>query len=374
MADARKTALAALLRIDDGAYANLVVPALLEQSELSMRDRAFVTNLTYGTTRMRRACDWLIDRFLSSEPPPVARAVLRLGTYQLVYLGTPPHAAVSATVGVAPPRLRGLANAVLRRVAAALPVDWPDDATRLSYPDWILERLTADLGAADALGALEQMNAPGHVHERDDGYVQDPASQHVAAHVGVMAGDVVLDACAGPGGKATLMASAVPAIVAAVDVHPQRAGLVAANAHRLDASAVCAVAADSRQAPWRPAAFDRALVDAPCSGLGVLGRRPDARWRMQPGDVANLAALQRAIVAATIPLVRPGGILVYAACTLTAAESIELDGWLEHRHPDLRPDGIPPAPWRPYGRGARLLPQDAGTDGMYVLRLRLDGR
>ncbi len=372
--DARRTAVDALLRIEDGAYANLVVPAVLGRSELSTRDRAFVTELVYGTTRMRRACDWVVDRFLTKDPPAEARALLRLGAYQLVMLGTPAHAAVSATVEVTPRPLRGLVNAVLRRAADALPVAWPDEATRLSYPDWIVDQLTRDLGPVDAHAAMEYMNRAGEVHERDDGYVQDPASQDVARHVGVEAGEVVLDACAAPGGKATLMASSHPAFVGAVDVNPARTALIAANSARVGSPDVAAVTADSRRPPWREHSFDRVLVDAPCSGLGVLRRRPDARWRIAPGDVEALQHLQRQLISSSVPLLRPGGVLVYSACTLTRAETEQIDRWLLHDHPHLVAEEPPSRPWRRLGRGARLLPQDAGADGMYVLRLRATRR
>ena len=145
--DARRTAVELLVRVErDQAFANVLVPNVLDRSGLSERDRGFVTELVYGTIRRRRACDHLVDRFLHQpEVDPAVRALLRLGAYQLVFLGTPPHAAVSATVAVAPKRVRGLVNAVLRRVAEHEP-GWPDEATRLSYPDWILRRLEQDLG------------------------------------------------------------------------------------------------------------------------------------------------------------------------------------------------------------------------------------
>src|SRR5204862_7902908 len=155
---------------DDGAYANLLVPSMLEDAGLRERDRGFVTELVYGTTRMRRACDFLVDRFLVRELDVETRNALRLGAYQLHFLQTPAHAAVSATVDVAPKRSRGLVNAVLRKVASA-PVSWPDDATRLSYPDWVVERLVDDLGREDAIAALEQMDVNPEVTVRDDGYV-----------------------------------------------------------------------------------------------------------------------------------------------------------------------------------------------------------
>ncbi|MCU1345929.1 MAG: putative rRNA methyltransferase, partial [Acidimicrobiia bacterium] len=153
----RALAWEALKRIDqEGAYANLVLPELLGASRLDERDRSLVTELVYGTTRMRRACDHLVDRFVLSEPEPAARSLLRLGAYQLAFTRMPDHAVVDETVGAAPPKWRGFVNAILRRVAKS-PVDWPDDATRLSYPDWIVARLRNELGDLDAFAALETM-------------------------------------------------------------------------------------------------------------------------------------------------------------------------------------------------------------------------
>src|SRR3954469_5286377 len=169
---ARTVALRALTRIEDGgAYANLVLRGELDRSRLDQRDRGFVTDLVYGTPRMRRARGFLVDRFLLRPVTADVRRILRLGAYQLHFADVAPHAAVGETVALAPQKVRGLVNAVLRRVADN-PVDWPDDATRLSYPDWIVERLTEDLGATDASGALAQMNEPAAMTVRGDGYVQ----------------------------------------------------------------------------------------------------------------------------------------------------------------------------------------------------------
>lgn len=355
------------MRIDEeGAYANLVLGHLLERTALSERDRGFVTELVYGVTRMRRACDFLVDRFVLRDLDVATRNLLRLGAYQLHFLGTPPHAAVSATVAVAPGRTRGLVNAVLRRVSEA-EVDWPDDATRLSYPDWLVERLVGDLGREDALAALEVMDTAPEVTTRADGYTQDLASQWVAAAVGARAGQRVADVCAAPGGKATALAASGATIIAA-DLSPARAGLVRDNATRLG-SRVAVVAADARRPPWPAATFDRVLVDAPCSGLGVLRRRPDARWRIDAGAIDRLAELQREIVGAAVGLLRPGGTLTYSVCTLTEEETLGIDRWLEAAHPELVALPPPGHPWRPHGRGALLLPQAAGTDGMALLRL-----
>jgi 16S rRNA (cytosine967-C5)-methyltransferase len=365
---ARSLAAAVLGRIDDeGAYANIVLPAALAASALAERDRAFATELVYGTTRMRRACDFLVDRFLLRPVDARVRTALRLGAYQLHFLATPAHAAVGETVGLAPPRARGLVNAVLRRVATT-GVVWPDLATRLSYPDWIVTRLTADLGEAAAVEALEYMNRAATVTERDDGYVQDAASQWVAAAVEAGPGHRVADLCAAPGGKATAMAATGAAVVA-LDVRPSRARLVAANAARLGPR-LAVVTADGRHPPLRPGGWDRVLVDAPCSGLGALRRRPDARWRIEAADVERLATLQTELVDAAAALLAPDGTLVYSVCTLTAAVSLAVDDHVAATHPALA--ALPPLgpPWEPYGRGSRLLPQTADTDGMILFRYR----
>ena len=370
-ATSRRVALDALVRIEHGAYANLALPALLARSGLSRRDRAFATELVYGTTRMRRACDWLLEPHVRRALDDDVRAALRLGTYQLALAGTSPHAAVAATVDAAPQRARGLVNAVLRKVASALPPEWPDDATELSYPDWVVERLVSDLGAEAGLAALAEMNRPAPAPERDDGYVQDEASQWVAALVEVGAGDRVGDLCAAPGGKTTAMAgsSGRPSLVVAGDVHETRARIVATNAARLGLPNVGVIVADGRRAPVRDAAFDRLLVDAPCSGLGALRRRPDARWRVGPRDVERLALLQRQLLERALGCLRCGGTLVYSVCTMTASETVRIDEWLAERHPELVTLDQPDGPWARHGRGALLLPQAAGTDGMYVLRL-----
>lgn len=362
----RALALEALGRIEDGAYANLVVPAMLSSSDLDERDRHLVTSLVYGTTRMRRACDHLVRPHLRHDPRPEVLDALHLGAYQLAFLGTPAHAAVSTTVDLVHERARGFVNAVLRKVAAevAAGIRWPEGpGVRLSYPDWIVDELTALFGAAAAEAALLQMDEPATVTERDDGYVQDRASQWVAAAVAAQPDERILDLCAAPGGKATAMAAAGADVVAA-DARPGRCRLIASNVRRLGAAVTAIVAADGRQAPFRPGTFDKVLLDAPCTGLGVLRRRPDARWRVTPDDVHSLARLQRRLLDAAVALTRPGGTIVYSVCTLSEEETLGVD------RPDLEALEPPPAPFRPAGRGAFLLPQAAGTDGMYLLRLR----
>lgn len=364
---AREVALEALRRIeDDGAYANLLLASMLSKSSLEPADRRFVTELVYGTTRRRRACDALIDRFVSAPPDAVTRRVLRLGAYQIVFGGVAPHAAVSTTVSLAPRRTKGFVNAVLRRVAST-PMVWPDDATRLSYPDWIVRTFRREFGERGD-DALETMNLPAPVSRRDDGYVQDLASQWVVEAVGATAGELVLDVCAGPGGKATGLA-ATGARVIGVDVSPTRAGLVADNARACGVSIGVAVS-DARSPALAAASFDRVLVDAPCSGLGALRRRPDARWRIAESDVSDLVALQAEILAASARLVKPGGVLVYSVCTITAEESIDhavppgFEVLGRDDSPCLRDE------WDEFGHGFRLAPHVTDTDGMVLVRYR----
>ncbi|MGF1598193.1 MAG: transcription antitermination factor NusB [Acidimicrobiales bacterium] len=373
----RRVAIEALVRIDEGgAYANLVLPEMLDRTDLGSADRHFVTELVYGTTRARRACDHLVDRFLLNDVEPEVRAALRVGAYQLAFLETPPHAALDATVGAVRGRGRSVVNAVLRRVAAA-EVAYPDRATALSYPDWIVDRLDADLGPEPAEAALRAMNRAAVTAVRDDGYVQDPASQLVAGLVDVAPGQLVLDLCAAPGGKATALAG-VGATVVAGDLRSRRLGLVAANATRLGVD-VATVVADGTHPPFRPGVADRVLIDAPCAGLGSLRRRPDARWRIDAATPERLARLQVELVVAGFELLAPGGILTYSVCTLTSAEGAGVAATVLDRlgrsggeTPELL--GPPGPPWLPVGPDGAvglLIPGD--TDGMLAFRLRRPG-
>jgi 16S rRNA (cytosine967-C5)-methyltransferase len=384
--NARSVAIRALLAVEKGARANVVVPDLLSSSHLDLRDRHLVTELVYGTCRMQRACDWLVDRYTRGRTDSEVRCALRLGAYQLAWTRIPSHAAVAATVDEVAGPGRSVVNAVLRRVASDIEqglVVWPDAATELSYPDWIVDRLSRDLGREDAIAALKTMNEAASATARDDGYIQDRASQMVGAHLEGLLGESIdgcriLDVCAAPGGKATALAGGGtraerrgPALVVAADLSPSRTKLMASNIRRLGASRVAALVADGCHPCFDRWSFDLVLVDAPCSGLGVLRRRPDARWRIRPEHLDALAGLQRRLLSATVPLVRPGGIIAYSVCTLTVDETAAVDNWLAKQFPDLPPVAPPVAPWKPAGRGGLLLPQVAGTDGMYMLCLRV---
>jgi 16S rRNA (cytosine967-C5)-methyltransferase len=414
----RDLALAALARVDEGAYANLVLPPLLRRSRLGPSDRAAVTDLVYGSLRLRAALDFALAP-LSRQPLDRLEALvlrgLRLGAYELLFGGTAPHAAVAETVGaVARAGHRGqagYANAVLRRLATSPPA-WPDPdrdpvgwaTTRGSHPAWIVEEALARLGPAEMRALVEADNArpevslratPGAttrdkllaelaeaglpvrpsplspdcvILERGDpgslaavregrAVVQDAASALVAPALGAGPGDLVADLAAGPGGKAGHLA-ALGARVLAVEAKPRRARLVARTAGRLGlADRLHTVVADGRRPPLRPGAADAALVDAPCSNLGSLRRRPEARWRHGPGDLPGLVELQLALLDAAVDVVRPGGTVLYSVCTWTRAETDQVVQRLLEDRDDLRLDST-----------RQLWPHRDGADGMFLAR------
>jgi 16S rRNA (cytosine967-C5)-methyltransferase len=379
---------------DEGAFADRAFRSAAE--DLGSRDRAFAQQLAYGTVQRVRTLDHAIEalgrRPVRKLDPPV-RAALRLGAYQLAYLdAVPPHAAVDESVELV--RAAGLeravpfANAVLRRLADGLPgllarlhEETPAAAALLhSYPDWVAETWWRELGADDARALMRAQNEPPERAVRtpagplvvesipqdwlESGYAwpQSRGSQLAGAAVGARPGERVLDLCAAPGGKATQLAAAGAEVVA-VEKHPGRARELQANARRLGVD-LEVLNADALELPAALGAFDRVLVDAPCSGLGVLNSRPDLRWRAEP-----LPDLQLALLRVAAERVRPGGTVTYAVCTLSRAENedvvdavgLQVDDlgarWPEYRHP-RRPHFL------------LTLPHVHRTSGFFVARLR----
>ena len=418
-AGSRDVALAALARVDEGAYANLVLPPLLRRSGLPPSDRAAVTDLVYGSLRLRAALDFALAS-LSRQPLDRLEALvlrgLRLGAYELLFGGTAAHAAVAETVGaVARAGHRGQAgyvNAVLRRLATSPPA-WPDPdrdpvgwaTTRGSHPPWIVEEALARLGPPELRALVEADNTRPEVSLRatpgattrdkllaelaEDGLpvrpsplspdcvilergdpgplaavregravVQDAASALVAPALGAGPGDLVADLAAGPGGKAGHLA-ALGARVLAVEIKPRRARLVAQTAARLGLTdRLHTVVADGRRPPLRPGRADAALVDAPCSNLGSLRRRPEARWRHGADDLPRLVELQLALLDAAVTAVRPGGAVLYSVCTWTRSETDGVVQRLLEGRDDLRLDST-----------RQLWPHRDGADGMFLARL-----
>jgi 16S rRNA (cytosine967-C5)-methyltransferase len=392
----RSVAAAVVQRVfEQGAYADRAFRAVSER--LDDRDRAFAMQIAYGTVQRVRTLDHAIEalgrRPVRKLDAPV-RSALRTGAYQLGYLGSvPPHAAVNETVELV--RAAGLeravafTNAVMRRLAAGLPDllarlhDATDEAAALlhSYPDWVAEAWWRELGPDGARALMRAQNEPPETAVRtpdgprvvdaispewlQSGYAwpQSRGSQLAGAAVGARSGERILDLCAAPGGKATQLAAAGAEVVA-VEKHAGRARELEANARRLGAR-LTVLNADALDLPGGLEGFDRALVDAPCSGLGVLNSRPDLRWRAEP-----LPALQLDLLRAAAERVRPGGTVTYSVCTIHRAENedvvdavglrVEDIGarWPEYRHP-LRPELL------------LTLPHVHGTSGIFVARPRV---
>lgn len=405
--------------VEGGAYSNLALRGALSSSPLAARDRDLATELVYGTLRRLPSLDHalgpLTDRPLGRADPS-ALAALRLGAYQILHTRIPAHAAVDETVALAGRHQRGFVNAVLRRLAAAPPGPPEGDSDeavslRTGLAPWAvgeLGRLLGDEAEAAAAGLAERgplslrantcrttagelaealsvaghATRPGRVHpgtlllERGadprslpghaEGWfaVQDQASAFVVEALDPRPGDRVLDACAGPGGKAThaaCLASPGGSVVAG-DVAPRRAALVAGAAARLGVR-VLVLAQDARR-PAVAGGFDRVLVDAPCTGIGSARRRPELLWRPRREDLSGLARLQVALASSAAGLLRPGGRLVYSVCTFPRAETdAACDALLRHR-PDLEPVPVE-GPDGPSPR-VRLWPHRHGADAMFV--------
>ncbi|MDX6368730.1 MAG: rRNA (cytosine967-C5)-methyltransferase [Gaiellaceae bacterium] len=404
---ARQAAYEVVLRVfEDDAYADRVLRSAAK--DLDSRDRALAQRLSFGTVQRARTLDHAIET-LGKRPvrkldPPV-RAALRLGAYQLGYTEVAQHAAVNETVELVRrarlERAVAFTNAVMRRLTdgiasllAALPDDTPVRAAlKHSYPDWVAELWWEEFGREGALALMEAQNEPpervvrrnrrkqGHVGGRPDPdlpdalhvdridehavaagliWPQSRGSQLAGLVVGAQAGERTLDLCAAPGGKATQLAGDV----VAVELHPGRARELEENCRTLGADNVTVVNADATMLPPELTGFDRALVDAPCSGLGVLAGRPDLRWRARP-----LPELQTELLRVAAERVKPGGTIVYSVCTMDPDENeavVEATGlqveplgdeWPQFRHP-TRPEFL------------LTLPHVHGTAGFFIARLR----
>lgn len=434
--NAREVALKALLAIDRGAPAKEALDAALASSRLNRLDRALCTELVYGVTRRRLTLDYELSLLLT--PPgaklsPRIRNLLRLGLYQLRYLSrVPPYAAVSESVALA--RRGGgegaarLVNAVLRRALREPPPPPPSLAVATSHPEWLVERWVRRLGEEEARALLEANNATPPLVVRvnrlrtsppvlmealakegvqarpgrwcpdslilEDGppvaelrafragmfTVQDESSMLAVMALDPRPGQMVLDIAAAPGGKASYCAERMGdrGHVVANDVDRERARLIEATARRLGLRSLAISVADARQLP---AMFggrcDRVLADVPCSGLGVLARRPDLRWRKGPEDLQRLPAFQLELVQAAARCLRPGGALVYSTCSTEPEENEGVVEALLRSEPGLRLDDL--GPYLPPSLGAsgsgmlQLWPHRHGTDGFFLARIVRQG-
>jgi 16S rRNA (cytosine967-C5)-methyltransferase len=397
IAPARRVAFEVVRRVfEHDAYADRALVAAARG--LDDRDRALAQRIAYGAVQRVRTIDHGIDE-LGRRPvrklDPAVRAALRVAGYELAWSEAPPYAvaddAVELVRAAGLERAVGFTNAVARRLAEGFPAlvaSLPEGPLKHSYPDWIHETWVRDWGEEEALELMRAQNGPPELVVRSAEPVGEPTdlpwawrvervdpealaagrvwpqsrgSQLAALVVGSREGERVLDACAAPGGKATMLHGAVTAL----EVHPGRARELEENVRRLGAANVRVVNADVRE--LAESGFDRALVDAPCSGLGVLARRPDLRWRATP-----LPDLQLELLRAAAERTKPGGTVVYSVCTLNADENeavVDASGlepeplgaeWPQFAHPK-RPEFLLTTPHR------------HGTSGFFIARLRSRG-
>ncbi len=414
-------------RLLDGAHAQGGDP----------RDLALLHELVKGSLRWRGRLDWALDKRLHmglESTMPWVRNVLRMGAYQLLFLDrVPTHAAVDESVKLAHkythPAAAGMVNSVLRRIAEDRDrIEWPagDDAESLaiwgSHPSWIVERWLARFGAEatrallmadnraiptglrvnalrgtrdELLAELAREEVPARVAERSpdvlwiEGQIaagrlaafqagrctaQDESEALVARIVAPEPTDRVLDLCAAPGGKCTHLAELMrdEGEVWAMERDAHRVGALEATIARLGLDSIHVVHGDGRDHEF-PMPFDRVLVDAPCSGFGVLGRRADARWRKTPEMFGELPALQLQLLSAAAARVVPGGVLVYSVCSFEPEETDAVVEQFLASHPDFRvesvaglvaADLVTPEGWM------RVLPHVHGCDGAFAARFR----
>jgi 16S rRNA (cytosine967-C5)-methyltransferase len=438
---ARQCAYRVLRRVsEDDAFADRVFVAEAERYELTPRDRAFAQQLVYGTVQRRATLDYVLTA-LSARPvvsiDPPLRDTLRLGLFQLLFLGgVPDHAAVEQTVELAKLERGGghrFANAVMRRatreaegLVAELTSDSPADAAVLhSHPEWLVRMWWDALGREEALALLARDNEPPEsavranelvitreelrevlldlgvestpVEDMPEGLVLDApfdvhgsllfeagalipqsrASMLVARVLDPQPGEAVLDLCAAPGAKSTHIAALMRGRgrLVTVERNAGRCDSLQNNCKRMGAHWVEVRCEDAANFVGDiEDGYDRVLLDPPCSDLGTLQSRPDARWRKEPDQIRELTRIQEGLIEAAAEHVRPGGTLVYSTCTISPSENEDQVHNFLARHPEFEADDVanelpefrhPRAP-----RFLQLLPHVQGTDGFFIARLR----
>ena len=312
---ARQIAFEILRKVHHGGYASDLL--FQRAAQLDSRDAGLASEIVFGCLRFQAQLDYLIARRVPRAPEPEVLIALRMGIYQLRYLDRiPPHAAVGESVelvkrlGRAP--AAGLVNAILRKTDRT-PVPWPDRATALSMPAWLLDKWDARFGRETADQIATAFLQPAENYIASTGRTQDIGAQSIVPLLDLHPGQTFLDLCAAPGNKtAQAIQQGVRAI--ACDIHFHRLKQM----RDLNCSAVVLDA--TQPLPFR-GKFDRILIDAPCSGTGTLGRNPEIKWRLKPSGLIDLHAKQVALVRQAIEHLCPGGRLVYSTCSLEKEEN-----------------------------------------------------
>ena len=385
-------------------YAETLVERHAQRYQLSTSDRGLLNAILFGVLRHRRVLDHFITEMRRGKLDADARDLLRIGLFQVLILNIADHAAVNETVEAGKANIRGLLNAVLRRAVgqkAKLLEKLSDlpPAEFHSHPDWLFKRWRKHYGADQAIALMEwnQEPAENYAHYnplsqqpcpledplpnipgffRIEGpvpmkliregiiYMQDPATRHSVEMLAPQPGETILDACAAPGGKAALIAAAMEnrGTLIATDSNEKRMPRLEENLQRLHVT--CATVS---QHDWLEPApekwhntFDAILLDVPCSNTGVLRRRVDARWRLQPRDLSDLPVIQKRIIENALPCLKKGGRLVYSTCSIEPEENSHLIADFLKDHPQLT-----------LVAQKQVLPCVDHTDGAYCALLKL---
>ena len=388
-------------------FADAILGQLLRSSDLAAPDRAFATELFYGVLRNLALLDFWIDSLRSRHLDHDTRDLLRLGLYQLFVLETPEHAAVFETVALAKPKSRSLVNGVLRsatrgKADLVRKASEQDLSVRTSHPQFLVDRWVKNFGEKDTEALCDWNNRPAPVYARinrikiskdeflaqhrdaeplsahenfvrltniphdalADGhcYIQDPSTAAACLLLDPKPGDRVLDACAAPGGKTGYIAELMKneGFILACDRDTSRVRTLQENLERLGVGISRCVAHDwtSRDPLPEDTAFDRILIDAPCTNTGVMRRRVDLRWRLKSESFSRMQAEQLGIVRATIPLLKPGGALVYSTCSIEREENEEVVAAIRREFPFLK-----------LGDQISLVPFRDGFDGAFAAKL-----
>jgi 16S rRNA (cytosine967-C5)-methyltransferase len=431
----REKALEILSRVETGAFAD----SLLDRARqaFNARDSAFILELVYGTLRNRTLLDWTLNQF-STQPlaktDTWTRNILRLGAYQMLFLDkVPVSAAVNTAVDLAKDHgnKSSYVNGLLRnldRKRASIVGPGPDDPVKKlsilhSHPEWLVrrwvkrfgeektekllrennrpaplivrantlkttrDRLKASLEAEGAAAietaystvGLEIISSPGlrslTAYAQGWFMVQDQAAQLIGLMLGPRPGETVLDACAAPGGKATHLAELMEnrGLVIALESDQGRLGRIRENSMRLGITIVSPVRGDATK--YQEGRFDKVLIDAPCSGLGVLRRHPDGRWNKNEKTIRERAVLQRGILENCAKLLKPDGALVYATCTTEPEENEEVIKTFLAEHDEFAQEG--PQRFLPASTARlvddkgffRTFPNEPAMDGFFGMRL-----
>ena len=376
-------------------YADTLVERHATRNHLSPSDRGLLNAILLGVIRNRTLIDHWIGLFRKGKLDHETRDVLRVGVCQLVILHLPDHAAVNETVECARAPVRGLINAVLRKVAqnrARLLRDLEklDPPLRYSHPQWLWKNWRKNFGPKNALALLEWNNQPAETYLRPNPlnpptepaldstqpvekiphelvqaghyYITDPSTAHSVNLLNPQPGETILDACAAPGGKAAQIAAHMQntGTLTCTDSNSKRLPRLQENLTRLGvANATCSVHDWTALPPekWH-GEFDAILLDVPCSNTGVLRRRVDARWRLQADDLKKLIKLQGQIIDNALPCLKPGGRLIYSTCSIDPEENTGQIKSLLTGHPKLSLE-----------KEIQILPFEHGTDGAYAARL-----